>query len=121
MTEKPNNDKDYYPYPTAISIHDNEYGRENTRPTGKGKLGMLFRFKLKFGKNVPHIMYDGIIDPNNLGTNGQVKADKKICIYNNKMQSFANIDAENGFKNISRNLDNYNCTLPNFKTIQDEK
>ena len=34
-----------------------------------------------------------------------------ICIQNNKNQSFANIDAENDFKNISRDVTPFNCTL----------
>jgi parallel beta-helix repeat protein len=71
MTEKPNNDKEYYPYPNAISIHDNDYQRENIRPTSKGRMGLMFRFKLKFGKNVPHIIYDGIIDPQTLDAQGK--------------------------------------------------
>jgi hypothetical protein len=115
MTEKPNKDTLYYPYPSAISIHDNEYQRENVRPTGKGRMGLMFRFKLKFGKNVPHILYDGIIDSKTLDAQGNTLSDKKICIKNNKNQSFANIDAEHDFKGISRDLSNYDCSLEVIK------
>jgi hypothetical protein len=41
-----------------------------------------------------------------------VKPEYMICIQNNKNQSFANIDADNEFKNISRDLSKYNCELP---------
>nr|MCU0471099.1 right-handed parallel beta-helix repeat-containing protein [Arcicella sp.] len=111
MTEKPINDKEYYPYPTAISIHDNEFQRERTRPTSRGRMGLMFRFKLKFGKDVPHILYDGIIDPQSIDSQGNVLADKKICIKNNKNESFVNIDAEHDFKGVSRDASKHNCTL----------
>jgi parallel beta-helix repeat protein len=112
MTEKPNTDTLYYPYPNAISIHDNNYQRENVRPTGKGRMGLMFRFKLKFGKDVPHILYDGIIDPQTLDSQGNTLSDKKICIKNNKNQTFANIDAEHDFKGISRDVSKHDCSSP---------
>jgi parallel beta-helix repeat protein len=121
MTEKPNKDSLYYPYPNAISIHDNEYQRENVRPTGKGRMGLMFRFKLKFGKDVPHILYDGIIDPKILDAQGNTLSDKKICIKNNKNQSFANLDAEHDFKGISRDLNKYDCSLEPIKLVRNEK
>ena len=121
MTEKPNTDKEYYPYPNAISIHDNDYQRENIRPTGKGRMGLMFRFKLKFGKYVPHIIYDGIIDPQTLDAQGNTLLDKKICLRNNKNQSFVNIDAEHDFKGISRDLSKYDCTLEPIKLVRNEK
>ena len=121
MTEKPNTDTLYYPYPNAISIYDNEYQRENIRPTGKGRMGLMFRFKLKFGKDVPHIIYDGIIDPQTLDYQGNILFDKKICIRNNKNQSFVNIDAEHDFKGMSRDMIKYNCTLEPIKLVKNEK
>ncbi len=110
MTEEPISDTTYYPYPTAINIHDNEYSRERIRATFKGRMGKLFRLKLKFGKDVPHIIYDGIIDSKLLTESGNMPDDSKICIRNNKNQTFANIDAENDFKNISDDLSNHDCT-----------
>lgn len=118
MTEKPINDKEYYPYPTAISIHDNEFQRERTRPTSRGRMGLMFRFKLKFGKDVPHILYDGIIDPQSIDSQGNVSADKKICIKNNKNESFVNIDAEHDFKGVSRDASKHNCTLEPVKIVR---
>jgi parallel beta-helix repeat protein len=118
MTEKPINDKEYYPYPTAISIHDNEFQRELTRPTSRGRMGLMFRFKLKFGKDVPHILYDGIIDPQSIDSQGNVLADKKICIKNNKNESFVNIDAEHDFKGVSRDASKHNCTLEPVKIVR---
>ena len=102
ISENPIKDSSYYPYPTQINIHDNIYERERTRATMKGRMGKLYRFKLRFGKNVPHIVYDGIVDKNN---------PPQICIRNNQNMSFANMDAANKFKNISRDASAYNCSL----------
>jgi parallel beta-helix repeat protein len=121
MTEKPINDKEYYPFPSAINIHDNEYQREEVRATNKGRMGLMFMFKLKFGKDVPHILYDGIIDPKTLDAQGNTLSDKKICIKNNKNQSFANIDAEHDFKGISRDDLKHDCSLEAIKLVRNEK
>lgn len=109
MTENPINDPSYYPYPTAINIHDNEYSKERKRATGKGRLGKLYRFKLRFGKNVPDIVYDGILDEKLLLADKKYPADKRICLSNNKGASYANIDAANDFKNVSRDLKEVQC------------
>ena len=121
MTERPVTDKEYYPYPTAISIHDNEYQREHIRPTSKGRMGLMFRLKLKFGKDVPHIFYDGIIDPQTLDAQGNTLPDKRICIKNNKNQSFANLDAEHGFKGLSKDISKHDCSLEPIKLVRNEK
>ncbi|MCY7349844.1 MAG: right-handed parallel beta-helix repeat-containing protein [Cytophagaceae bacterium] len=115
VTENPINDKDYYPYPTGISIHDNVYLRDPVRPTMRGRFGKLFRFKLKFGTDVPHILYDGIVDPATRDAQGQVRADKRICIRNNQNQSFANLDAEHDFKAVSREITAHDCALEPLK------
>jgi parallel beta-helix repeat protein len=111
MSEKPINDKEYYPYPTAISIHHNTYMRASTKATKRGRMGLMFRFKLKFGKEVPHIIYDGIVDSQMLDSQGNMSSNKRICVKDNVNQSFVNIDAGNNFKNISREVEQYNCDL----------
>lgn len=109
MTENKIKDKDYYPYPTGIYIHDNVYERDRVRYQGKGRMGQLFRYKLRFGKKVPHIVYDGIVDTKNI-ENGQIKPESRICIQNNQNATFVNIDAANNFKKVSRDTAAYNCT-----------
>jgi hypothetical protein len=69
----------------------------------KGRMGKLYRFKLKFGKDVPDIVYDGILDEK-LAVNNKYHADKAICVKNNKGATWANLDASNDFKNISRDI-----------------
>ncbi|MDW3645670.1 MAG: parallel beta-helix domain-containing protein [Bacteroidia bacterium] len=107
MSERKINDKEYYPYPTGIYIHDNSYERERKRPTFKSKIGLLLFSKFK--KDVPDILYDGIIDPETLNADGTVKDEYKICIVNNKGAKFANLDAENDFKGISKDMAPHDC------------
>jgi len=109
ITENPIKDSSYYPFPTQINIYNNNYERESVRATGKGRMGKMYRFKLRFGKNVPHIQYDGIVD---------VKNPAEICIRNNMNQSFANLDAENGFKKISRDASKHDCTLQPIPNVE---
>jgi parallel beta-helix repeat protein len=108
MTENPIKDSAYYPYPTDIRIYDNEYAKERRKATMKGRLGKLYRFKLKFGKDVPDIVFDGILD-DKIAVNNSYPADKAICVKNNKGATWANIDAANDFKNISRDISKVQC------------
>jgi hypothetical protein len=111
ITENKFKDKQYNPYPSAISVHDNTFERKKRKVPMEGRFAQIYHFKLKFGRNVPHIVYDGIINPKYRDAAGNVKPEYMICIQNNKNQSFANIDADNDFKNISRDAAPYNCTL----------
>ncbi len=110
MTENPIKDSLYYPYPTWVSIHDNNFERRRERATFQGRFGKIFWFKLKFGKNVPHILYDGIIDPKFKNPDGTISYKLCVCARNNKNQTSANMDAGNGFKNVTRNPPILNCS-----------
>ena len=113
MTEIPIKDSSYYPYPTKINIHHNVYKRMKRKATFKGRFGKMFYFKLKFGKKVPHIIYDGILDTKTKDMSGNLKKEYAICIRNNQTNGnplFANIDAENGFKNIVKDAKGYDCS-----------
>ena len=110
MSENPIKDSLYDPYPHDAYIHDNTMTRKRQRATGKGRIGKMYRFKLKFGKDVPHIMYDGIVDEKN-------KA-QAICLYNNHEETFANIDAGNGFKNKSRDSKPYQCKGKSYEPVK---
>jgi hypothetical protein len=92
-------------------VHDNTFERKKRKVPMEGRFAQIYHFKLKFGRNVPHIVYDGIINPKYRDAGGNVKPEYMICIQNNKNQSFANIDADNEFKNISRDVAPFNCTL----------
>ena len=75
----------------------------------KGRMGLMFRLKVRFGKNVPHIIHDGITD--------KQQKERAICIRNNKDQSIANINAANKFKDISRDMKPYECNGMNQEKV----
>jgi parallel beta-helix repeat protein len=104
ISENPVKDSLYYPYPENVFIHDNRFDRKKQRATMRGRIGKLYRFKLKFGKNVPFVVWDGIVDE-------KAKEKKLVCLSGNTNSSFANIDAENNFKNISRSTAAHDCRL----------
>lgn len=110
ITENSIKDSAYDPYPQDIYIHDNSLVRKKQRATMQGRMGKMYRFKLKFGKEVPHIVYDGIED--------QKKSPVAFCLYNNLEQTFANIDADNEFKNISRDLSPYQCKGKSYEPVK---
>jgi parallel beta-helix repeat protein len=110
IAETPIKDKDYDPYPADISIHDNVFSEGKRMPTWKSKLGFIFWWK--FGRRVPHILYDGIQNPEHLDAAGRLKPDYRICIHDNLNESFANIRADKIglFKGkISRDTGPYQC------------
>jgi len=107
IAETPIKDKDYNPYPSGISIHDNIYSMGKRMPTWKNKLGFLFW--MKFGRRVPHILYDGIQNPAYLAADGTVKPEYRICIRNNENGSFANLKADHKFKGISKDPTPHDC------------
>lgn len=109
LTENKILDKDYDPYPSAISIHDNRFEREKGLVPMEGRFGKIYRFKLKFGRNPPDIIFDGIANPSRSDT-------RVLCIRNNRNQTFAAIDAEHDFRNISRDLSPYDCNISPINT-----
>jgi parallel beta-helix repeat protein len=117
ITENKIRDKSYDPYPTAISVHDNDFMRKRRTATMRGRIGKLYRFKLKFGRNVPDIVFDGILDDKRKPVGGNYTGEDRICINANKRAGFANIDAANDFKNISRDLTSYICVQPSLPPV----
>ncbi|MBK8424960.1 MAG: right-handed parallel beta-helix repeat-containing protein [Lewinellaceae bacterium] len=112
ITENPIKDKAYNPYPSNIYIHDNIYSEGKRMPTWKSKMGFIFWWK--FGKKVPHILYDGIQNPDWVDSNGQLKAAYRICVRQNENGTFANLRADKLglFKGkISKNIGPYDCAL----------
>ena len=108
-TGKPIKDKLYDPYPSAISIYDNQFERQVGRPVSADPLGMLV--SKRFKENTPHIIYDGIKNKALLDANGNWTAGNCISIVNNTNQSIVNLDASNLFKDMAIVPNEmFNCT-----------
>jgi parallel beta-helix repeat protein len=92
IAETPIKDTAYNPYPANICIFDNVFSPGKRMPTWKNKLGFIFWWK--FGKKVPHILYDGIQNPAWTDASGHLKPEYNICIRDNLNGTFANIRAD---------------------------
>jgi parallel beta-helix repeat protein len=92
IAETPIKDADYNPYPSNIYLHDNIFSAGKRMPYRKNKLGFIFWWK--FHRKVPHIIYDGIQNPDWLDENGRLKPGYEICLRDNDQGSFANIRAD---------------------------
>jgi len=101
-------DSIYYPYPRNIFIHDNIYKRHKQLPSISFKQPIGILLASKFFNNIPDIIFDGIIDNENIGQNDYTP----ICINNNINATFLNLDAGNNFDNLSIKPDDFECTLP---------
>jgi len=98
ISRRPFKDSLYNPYPRNVLIRQNTFQRRRMTPALNYSIG-LFAF-LKFGRRVPHIVYDGIlplgvsdINPHN------------IRIGQNSDNSFVFLDAGHKFRNISRDIE----------------
>jgi parallel beta-helix repeat protein len=118
MTEIKIKDKEYDPYPTGIYIHDNHFERNAGRASTDSRFGKLYRFKLRFGRHLPFVVYDGILNPAKIGTDGQYYPEDRICVRNNTNQKSAFLDAEHNFKGLSIGADLFNCELGKVKSIK---
>ena len=108
----------YYPYPNSIYLHHNIYERDKQFPSLSFQQPIGFLLAYNFWRNIPDIIYDGILDKNKLGTNQKLLDEYKICIKDNINASFANIDAGNDFKNVSRNILDYECSHDNLLGVK---
>jgi parallel beta-helix repeat protein len=99
-TGNPVNDPTYDPFVSAISVHDNQIGAGGTKPAGV----VAELIAPKFGKPLPGIMWDGIVNPK--------ETDPQICLANNGDAGFLNYDAGGEFKKVSTDISAHACTLP---------
>lgn len=103
-TGHPMKDPKYSPFTSAIYVHDNTVSGNGANPDGRVKRDLEGRL----GKPIPALLYDGVRDPK---TAKVIPDDARICFQNNGDVTFANYDAGNGFKKISRDAKPHDCTL----------
>ena len=117
ITELPVTDTLYNPYTSAIHIHDNFYKRRHQIPTLKHEMGILFF--LKFGRDVPDLIYDSMPDPKFTNSNGEICAEWNLCIQNNSNANFLNLQIDKNFEKwyspfftqFSQDISPYSCEL----------
>ena len=121
MTELPVADSLYNPYTSAIHVHDNYYERRKQMPTFKHEIGTLLF--LKFGRDVPDIIYDGMPDPQFTNSYGEIFPERNLCIQQNSKANFLNLEIDKNFEkwytpffaHFSQDVSPYNCELPPLK------
>ena len=80
-------------------------------------MGILFF--LKFGRDVPDIIYDGMPDPQFVDSIGKIFPDRNLCIQNNSNANFLNLEIDKTFEKwyspyftqFSQDISPYSCEL----------
>lgn len=106
MTEEDLNDSLYNPYTADIHIYNNTFDRWPGFPDLGYDIGQLLA--VKYGRNTPDIVYDGMQDPEN---------PIRLCIQNNEDARFTDLDIEHNFEewyspfisNFSEEMSPHNC------------
>ncbi len=96
----------YNPYTSDIHIYNNIYDRWPGFPDLGYDIGQLLA--VKYGRNTPDIIYDGMQDPQN---------SSGLCIQNNVDVRFTNLDIEHNFEewyspfisNFSEDMTPHHC------------
>ncbi|MEN0046898.1 MAG: parallel beta-helix domain-containing protein [Bacteroidota bacterium] len=108
-TEIPIKDEQYDPYPKRIYIHNNTYAKERKKPKLSSDIGKwLF---LKFKKDVPDILYDGVPEDGSMDENERFKSGYEICVRNNENAVFLNLNGKKGLKYHTKDRSSFDCSL----------
>jgi parallel beta-helix repeat protein len=112
--ENPIKDQRYSRYTASVYIHDNEISGGGKSPDVR--LPRVAALTKVTGNALSDIVYDGVVEPQD---GKKVKPeDAKICIDNNGAAGFLDYDLSNNFKNLSRNVKAYKCSLPALAAIK---
>ncbi len=118
MTENEIKDKEYDPYPTTVAVHHNTFERKPRRVPMDSRFGKMYRFVLRFGRQVPAVVFDGILNPAKIGPDGKYPLHYSICVRENVNQSTAFLDAGNNFKGLKQGKDLFDCDFEYVKTTK---
>lgn len=99
-------DKNYYQWPKNVSLHDNTYSNNGTLPDARNKIGILLGtgdgMYPSTNKDVPDVLYDGIVDP----AAGTGTDPMNICVNEPKASATCNM-----------HFDQLNATYSNLLTV----
>jgi parallel beta-helix repeat protein len=109
-TGHPVKDAKYYPFTSAIYVHDNTMEGNGNNPDGRVKNDL----EARLGKPIPALIYDGVFDPK---TAKPMPGEARVCFQNNGGVTFANYDAAGGFRKISRDPKPHDCSHPALSAI----
>jgi parallel beta-helix repeat protein len=89
----------YNPYPYQVHIHNNQFQNSHWFPTLRNDIGKLLIAKSFMSP--PDIVYDGIDNPQ--------QPQRDICIQDNGKITFIDLDADNDFQSLSKEVAPFEC------------
>ena len=98
------------PYPEAINIYNNEFSGGGSSPDGI-ELKALKIAQYGLSGNFPDIIWDGVINEN------RSKQGPILCVDNGDAVVL-NVDAGNGYSNVSEDMAQYRCQLPLLSPVE---
>ncbi len=105
VTELPIADAEYAPIPRDVRVRDNRIERDRAWPSTKHQVGKLLA--LKFRRNPPPIIYDGITQ-GIIDGGGAPVGTWGLCVSGNGVD-MANLDLGRGRKHLERNPRGFEC------------
>jgi len=103
------------PYPESIYIYGNRFGPGGDSPDNL-ELKALRISQYGLSGRLPDILWDGYVNVDKL-QGGKLPADLAICV-DNGSAGLLNVDAPNGYKNISTDMSSHKCSLPKLPAIE---
>tara|TARA_Y100000991_G_scaffold212665_1_gene197162 strand:- start:2235 stop:3428 length:1194 start_codon:yes stop_codon:yes gene_type:complete len=107
------NDENFDPFTSSIFIHNNTFFDGGNNPKGgsnEESRKLISELKSFLSLPFPHIIYDGFTSSEEKKIE-TFKNKAKICLKDNIMIDFINIDAPNNFQNPTQNTGQYDCKL----------
>ncbi len=103
------------PYPESIYIYGNRFGPGGDSPDNL-ELKALRISQFGLSGRLPDILWDGYVNVDKV-KGGKLPPDLAICVDNGAAQ-LLNVDAPNGYKNISSDMSSHTCNLPKLPAIE---
>ncbi len=108
---EPPNDPDFDPFSESTYMHDNTYMGGGTMPPED----LAALVALVGGLPIPQIVNDGDVDPDKL-QDGVLPDALRTCVQESAV-TFVDLDIDNSFANVSRDLTPFNCSLERLTPV----
>lgn len=103
----PISDSNYNPYSSSIFVHHNKFDQPLTSADTSCLLGKIV--DSLFHENIPHVLFDGFVDPKFVEKDGKVREAGNICLQMNGEIKFSNINAPARFEKIIADPASHSC------------
>lgn len=97
----------FNPFTSSVFVHHNKFEQPMVLPDTLKPLGMVV-YSL-FQENNPHILFDGVIDPAFLDSDGVAREARNLCMQFNGDIKFADINGPSHYREIKTDPNVHNC------------